>query len=204
MSLACISFNQPNLKRATLLLALLINLIYAYNQLDTSNNHYSIAADISPYAFNGFSIKGSAALKKYPRLELHAEVFSMEYPEFFLKLNNQNVNASNIVDMKTKVQLGIASYIDYKLTKTRSSWYTGIGIVNLDERAEGISTKWLAEYSLTEVLLRIHYKKFIKHSNFFINPYLAVGNRWVRNGSTAQYALVKNIALASVYFGYEF
>ena len=64
-------------------------------------------------------------------------------------------------------------------------------------------------YNLLEVLLRVNYKYYIKDGAFYLNPYIALGGRMktaddvtIQVGET--YTLVKQVALGSLFIGYEF
>lgn len=181
--------------------ALLLTLI-SFAQTDSLKSQWSLAFDVSPYAMKGNSVKLSFIGKNCQKWEIHTEFFSMEYPKLMLNLNPANKTQ----DWTLKVNRGISLYTDYKVSTTKPI-YIGTAFVHLTEEL-GLNDQ-TTEYTLFEMLLRVHYKWYPgDQSNFFVNPYFAFGGRGLLSGNHTidgnQFEIIKAISLASIYLGYSF
>ena len=187
----------------SLLIAIIFAVSSVFAQEDPAENKFTLAADLSPYTMRGFSIKGSMIPQHMPQKEFHVEVFSMNYPKLFIAQEKAN----NVDVLDVKVNYAVSFYADHKWNLNRNGWLTGLGIVYLDETANnGFADD---NYNLLEVLLRVNYKYYIKDGAFYLNPYIALGGRMktaddvtIQVGET--YTLVKQVALGSLFIGYEF
>lgn len=187
----------------SLLIAIILAGSSAFAQEDPAEHKFTLAADISPYTMSGFSIKGSMIPHNMPQKEFHVEVFSMNYPKLFIAQEKAN----NVDVLDVNVNYAVSFYADHKWNLNRNGWLTGLGIVYLDETANnGFADD---NYNLLEVLLRVNYKYYIKDGAFYLNPYIALGGRMktaddvtIQVGET--YTLVKQVALGSLFIGYEF
>lgn len=168
------------------------------NAQDTISNHYTVAADISPYSFKGYSFKAGIIPKNLPKTEFALELFSMEIPELVINLNEQNADQG----WSEKVNQGLALYYDRKLNSKRSSFWVGAGIVYLNHSATKTNTQY--DYQQLEYLARLNYKWFpFKKSNFYVNPYCAIAARHKVAGNNCDYQLTHFLLIPSVYLSWE-
>ena len=165
---------------------------------DTLKNHFTAAVDLSPFSFEGFSVKIGVLPKKVKQTELAFEVFSMSIPEAVINLNPKNANTG----WEEKVKTGIAFYVDKKLGTRRSSFWAGFGGVHLNHSASNGTSVF--HYQQLEYLLRINYKWFpFNKSGFYINPYIALAGRHKVGGENGAYALTPFLIIPSVYLSWE-
>lgn len=165
---------------------------------DTSAYHYTIAADLSPFAFNGYSIKGGFITKNLSKTEFAFEIFSMEIPDVVINLNKSNANKG----WYEKVKLGNALYVDKKLGEKRNSFWIGGGLVFLNHEVKNTSVK--TSFQQLEYLARINYKYYpFKTANFYINPYIALAGRHKIGGDNGNYSLTPFLLIPSVYLSWQ-
>lgn len=182
----------------TVLLTLFTVLTLSINAQDSLNTSYSLAADISPFSFKGYSFKVGIMAKLFPKTEFALEAFSMVIPNMVINLNSTNADAG----WSEKVNNGLALYVDKKLTSGRSAFWAGAGFVYLNHTAS--RNKDLFNYQQMEYLARVNYKWYpFKHSGFYVNPYMALAGRHKVNGDNGSYALTPFLVIPSVYLSWE-
>lgn len=178
-----------------LFLAIIAQNLFAQDSLKTK---CSIAADVSPYAFSGGSIKLGILPKKKPRTEFALEGFSMTIPNTVVNLNAKNSN----LGWEERVNLGVAFYADKKLGAGKSGLWAGLGVVHLNQTV--VQNRTTFHYQQLEYIARLNYKWFpFTHSRFYINPYVALAGRHKIGGDNGAYALTPFLIIPSVYLSWE-
>lgn len=183
--------------KSLLLIAFLV-LAGRLNAQDSLKTHFTLATDVSPFSFGGYSFKAGITPKKTPKMEFALEAFSMEIPEMVINLNSNNIDAG----WEEKVDNGIALYIDKKLGSKRSAFWAGAGFVYLNHTAKNnLETN---NYQQMEYLARVNYKWFpFEKSNFYVNPYIALAGRHKINGDNGNYALTPFLVIPSFYLSWQ-
>lgn len=171
--------------------------LFSFGQ-DSLNHHFNFAADISPYAFNGYSIKAGIIPKALPNYDFSAELFSMKIPELVVELNAKNKDQN----WNEKVEYGIAIYTDRKISSNRNSFWAGLGLVYLNQSANNELES--NKFSQFEALARVNYKWYPFNNGFYVNPYLALAGRKKINGNNGSYELSPLMVISSIYLSWEF
>lgn len=171
--------------------------LFSFGQ-DSLKNHYTLSADISPYALNGYSIKVGIIPKSLPSYDFSTEIFSMEIPELVVELNNKNKGQN----WEEDVNYGIALYSDRKLGNKSNSFWAGIGLVYLNQTAKNELES--NSFSQIEALARVNYKWYPFNNGFYVNPYFALAGRQKLNGNNGSYELSPFMVISSIYLSWEF
>ena len=195
LSTSC-SFEKKHIMKTLFTIITSLITLFSFSQ-DSLRNRYSVATDLSPYAFNGYSLKLGITPKSHPKYDLSVEVFSMEIPELVINLNSKNKDK----DWKEKVNYGVALYGDKKLGEKRNSFWVGAGIVYLNQTVSNPIEH--NQFNQLEILGRINYKWFPFNNGFYINPYFALAGRQKIGGENGSYQLAPLMGFLSVYLSWE-
>ena len=182
-----------------LLPTLLVLIIFSSATGQTSEKtKYSLASDISPLVYNGYSLKLGIIPKVYPQTELALEIFSLDIPELIIEANEANANKG----WSEIVEPGIALYFDRKIGANQNALWVGGGIVYLNHFVHKQNEK--NEFQQLEYLLRVNYKWYpFENKGFYLNPYFAFAYRHKVSGDNGSYDLNPFLVIPSVYLSWE-
>ena len=182
-----------------LLPTLLVLIIFSSATGQTSEKtKYSLASDISPLVYNGYSLKLGIIPKVYPQTELALEIFSLDIPELIIEANEANANKG----WSEIVEPGIALYFDRKIGANQNALWVGGGIVYLNHFAHKQNEQ--NKFQQLEYLLRVNYKWYpFEDKGFYLNPYFAFAYRNKLSGDNGSYKLDSFLVIPSVYISWE-
>lgn len=182
------------MKKALLIIVLLVTSISVKAQERASG--FALQADLSPYVFSGYSVKGVWFPKWFKKGSIGLESFKMNYPDFYFSGDNK--------DWQGEVEYGFDLTLDFSLSEDRFQGFSmGPMIVYLHNRM--FKEQERVEFDIMQVAFKANYRWFpFKNSRFYVNPYAVIGFDVEVGGDPGTYKPNVITGLGSVFVGFLF
>ena len=175
--------------------------IYTHANADTK---YEIEVDPATFALNGYSMHFRFFPDGHPKLRLGAGLYSLEFPDAIIDINDTNKNEGWNVNLDQ----GVGLFAEYFINSTHKGWFAGIQLAQqnflISNDASGTQ-----EQKFTNMLVMPYGGyRWSLDKNLYTQAWFGLGYTETVSGSTQlgseEYDVDPTIPYGALHIGYSF